>query len=98
VDYLAGRKQWRDQFFEVLAAALFLLGFEAVIGLRCLLFRIVNLAIRLGTNLPQFAFVDPVLQDGFGGVLACFELRPLCLLWCYFRDPEGKGTRHQLFP
>lgn len=34
----------------------------------------------LGANLPQFAFVDAVRNDGLGRVLACLELRPLRFL------------------
>ena len=64
----------------LLAAALLLLGFEAGIGLRRLLLRMVHRAGRLGANLPQFALVDAVRHDGLGGVLARFELRPLRLL------------------
>jgi hypothetical protein len=63
-----------------LAAALLLLGFEAGIGLRRLLFRMVNRAVWLGANLPQLALVDTVRHNGFGRVLARFELRPLRLL------------------
>jgi hypothetical protein len=37
-------------------------------------------AFRFGANLPQFALVDTVRHDGLGGVLACFELRPLRFL------------------
>ena len=37
-------------------------------------------AIRLGANLPQFPLVDAIRNNGLGGVLAGFELRPLCLL------------------
>ena len=33
----------------------------------------------LRANLPQFALVDAIRDDGFGGVLARFELRPLRL-------------------
>jgi hypothetical protein len=64
----------------LLAAALLLLRFEAGIGLLCLLLRIVNRAGRLSANLPKFAFVDTIGDDGLGGVLAGFELRPLRLL------------------
>ena len=36
----------------------------------------------LGANLPQFALVDAVRHDGFGGVLARLEFRPLRFLRC----------------
>ena len=62
------------------AAALVLLRFEVGIGLRWLLLRMMHRAIRLGANPPQFSLVDAVRDDGIGGILARFELRPLRLL------------------
>jgi hypothetical protein len=37
---------------------------------------------RLGANLPQFALVDAIGNDGLGGVLARLEFRPLRFLRC----------------
>ena len=64
----------------LLAAAFLLFGLEAGIGLRRLLLGMVNRAGRFGADLPQLAFVDAVRHDGFGGVLARPEFRPLRFL------------------
>jgi hypothetical protein len=61
-------------------AALLLLGFEAGIGLRRLLLGMVNKAGRFGAYFVRFALVDALGNNGFGGVFARLELRPLCLL------------------
>ena len=62
------------------AAALLLLRLEIGIDLRGLFLGMVYRTSRLGANLPQFAFVDAVRNDGLGRVLACLELRPLRFL------------------
>ena len=59
--------------------ALVLLGFEAGIGLRGLLLGVMDGAIGLGAYVPQLALVDALGDDGLGGVLARFELRPFRL-------------------
>jgi hypothetical protein len=57
------------------SAAFVLLRFEAGIGLGVLVLRVMNGAIRLGANLPHFALVDTLGDDGLDDVLARLELR-----------------------
>src|SRR6185312_7879470 len=56
-------------------ALLLLLGLRLRIVRARLLLRVMHRAVRLRANLADFALVDAVRDDGFGGVFACFELR-----------------------
>jgi hypothetical protein len=63
------------------SAAFVLLRFEAGIGLGWLLVGMVDWAIGLSTNLPHFALLQAVGNDGLLGELARLELRPFRLFW-----------------
>jgi hypothetical protein len=54
---------------------------------------------RLGANFAQFALIDAVGNDCFGGVLARLELRPFCFLRCvgfFFPDFDVLIARNRL--